>query len=134
MLDRDKDGQVSKVEYLSAMLVMLEKVDFSTIDLILEHFSILDLNGDGQLDRRDLEISQRFQALLRRIKLHIMPTYHLSSVRTKAPCPAVLCKTNSDVRDLGADCTPIAGLGFKAIWLMVWPGIKSTRAYRPVML
>ena len=41
------------------MLVMLEKVDFSTVDLILEHFTMLDLNADGVLDKADIEIAQR---------------------------------------------------------------------------
>lgn len=54
-MDSDGDGKVSKLEYLSYMLVKLGKADQDDIDGILSQFQKLDKDGSGELDREDLE-------------------------------------------------------------------------------
>ena len=58
-LDRDGDGTVSESEYLGSILVMLDKTDFNTVDLILKHFDLLDLNKDKVLDVQDIELAKQ---------------------------------------------------------------------------
>lgn len=54
-MDSDGDGKVSKLEYLSYMLVKLDKADQDDIDGILAQFRKLDRDGSGELDKADLE-------------------------------------------------------------------------------
>lgn len=54
-MDSDGDGKVSKLEYLSYMLVKLNKADQDDIDGILAQFNKLDRDGSGELDKADLE-------------------------------------------------------------------------------
>ncbi|KAJ0399790.1 hypothetical protein ATCC90586_009830 [Pythium insidiosum] len=54
-MDSDGDGKVSKLEYLSYMLVKLGKADQDDIDGILAQFNKLDKDGSGELDKEDLE-------------------------------------------------------------------------------
>lgn len=54
-MDSDGDGKVSKLEYLSYMLVKLNKADQDDIDGILTQFQKLDKDGSGELDKEDLE-------------------------------------------------------------------------------
>lgn len=54
-MDADGDGKVSQLEYLSYMLVKLNKADQDDIDGILAQFRKLDRDGSGELDREDLE-------------------------------------------------------------------------------
>ncbi|GLE01321.1 hypothetical protein PINS_up010151 [Pythium insidiosum] len=54
-MDSDGDGKVSKLEYLSYMLVKLGKADQDDIDGILAQFGKLDKDGSGELDKEDLE-------------------------------------------------------------------------------
>lgn len=52
-MDNDGDGEVTKIEFLSFMLVTLEKVDQDTVNKILNLFEKLDDNGNGVLDKGD---------------------------------------------------------------------------------
>lgn len=54
-MDANGDGKVSQLEYLSYMLVKLNKADQDDIDGILAQFRKLDRDGSGELDRDDLE-------------------------------------------------------------------------------
>ncbi|GMF55052.1 unnamed protein product [Phytophthora fragariaefolia] len=54
-MDKDGDGKVSQLEYLSYMLVKLNKADQDDINGILAQFHKLDRDGSGELDRDDLE-------------------------------------------------------------------------------
>uniref|UniRef100_K3X659 EF-hand domain-containing protein n=1 Tax=Globisporangium ultimum (strain ATCC 200006 / CBS 805.95 / DAOM BR144) TaxID=431595 RepID=K3X659_GLOUD len=54
-MDSDGDGKVSQLEYLSYMLVKLNKADQDDIDGILTQFKKLDKDGSGELDKADLE-------------------------------------------------------------------------------
>ncbi|TMW56858.1 hypothetical protein Poli38472_006868 [Pythium oligandrum] len=54
-MDSDGDGKVTKLEYLSYMLVKLGKADQSDIDGIIAQFHKLDKDGSGELDKEDLE-------------------------------------------------------------------------------
>ncbi|KAG7391491.1 Potassium channel [Phytophthora pseudosyringae] len=54
-MDADGDGKVSQLEYLSYMLVKLNKADQDDIDGIIAQFHKLDRDGSGELDRDDLE-------------------------------------------------------------------------------
>uniref|UniRef100_A0A7S1XFF2 Potassium channel domain-containing protein n=1 Tax=Compsopogon caeruleus TaxID=31354 RepID=A0A7S1XFF2_9RHOD len=49
-LDRDQDGQISQIEYLTGMLVKLGNVDQILIDEILERFHDQDRDRDGEID------------------------------------------------------------------------------------
>ncbi len=53
-MDTDGDGEVSKVEYLSYMLMKLGKVEQEMVDEILAQFDKLDADNSGALDREDL--------------------------------------------------------------------------------
>jgi Ca2+-binding EF-hand superfamily protein len=54
-IDKSGDGQVSKDEWLRAVLIALHKVDEDLCDLILDHFDELDVTKDGTLDAEDLK-------------------------------------------------------------------------------
>lgn len=66
-MDSDGDGKVSKLEYLSYMLVKLNKADQDDIDGILAQFQKLDKDGSGELDKADLE---RLDRELQRAQMH----------------------------------------------------------------
>ena len=53
-LDLDKDGQVTKAEFLTYMLVALQKVPQNDIDELLAVFDRLDTDKSGTLTRNDL--------------------------------------------------------------------------------
>lgn len=78
ILDRDNDGEVTKEEYLGAVLVMLDKTDFDTVDLILEHFSVLDQDGNGVLDKQDI-------LMLSKQKYRPSAVFHSHSSHSSAP-------------------------------------------------
>jgi len=54
-IDKSGDGEVSKDEWLRAVLIALHKVDEDLCDLILDHFDELDVTKDGALDADDLK-------------------------------------------------------------------------------
>jgi hypothetical protein len=58
-MDANNDGRVSKAEFLSFMLVALQKVEKSEIDQLIALFHKLDRLGDGYLDKRDLILASR---------------------------------------------------------------------------
>jgi len=53
-LDKSGDGEVSKDEWLRAMMIALGKADEDLCDLICEHFDNLDADNSGTLDVDDL--------------------------------------------------------------------------------
>ena len=53
-MDTDDDGQVSMEEWLSFMLVSLQKVDPSFMEDLKSIFYDLDVNGNGYVDKDDL--------------------------------------------------------------------------------
>ena len=53
--DRQKDGQISRDEYLAGVLVMLDKIDFDTVDLINKHFDVMDVNSGGQISSDEIQ-------------------------------------------------------------------------------
>lgn len=53
-LDKSGDGEVSKDEWLRAMMIALGKADEDLCDLICEHFDNLDSDKSGTLDVDDL--------------------------------------------------------------------------------
>lgn len=54
VLDKDHDGRVSNAEFLSYMLVALQKVERSDIDEINAAFQRLDKNKQGYLSMNDI--------------------------------------------------------------------------------
>lgn len=67
-MDDNNDGQVSEVEFLSHMLVSMDKCDIELIDELRELFLQLDAQGNGVLEPRDLELlAQRKRNRLRQI-------------------------------------------------------------------
>ena len=52
--DRQKDGTISRDEYLAGVLVMLDKTDFDTVDLINKHFDVLDVDKGGQISASEI--------------------------------------------------------------------------------
>ena len=53
-MDTDRDGRVDKVEFLSYMLVALQKVPKDDVKEITALFDKLDVSQNGYLDRTDL--------------------------------------------------------------------------------
>lgn len=53
-MDADADGMVSMEEWLTFMLVMLQKVDREDIDQLKDIFRSIDRNGNGVIDKGDL--------------------------------------------------------------------------------
>lgn len=53
-LDTDKDGSVDKAEFLTYMLVALQKVEKEDIDEIMGVFDRLDIDKSGNLTADDL--------------------------------------------------------------------------------
>ncbi|KNC87232.1 hypothetical protein SARC_00667 [Sphaeroforma arctica JP610] len=53
-MDTDKDGQVSKLEFLIHMLIEQEKCEQEDIDELLQVFGSIDVDGDGVLSQKDI--------------------------------------------------------------------------------
>lgn len=53
-MDADEDGMVSREEWLTFMLVMLQKVDRESIDQLKDIFHSIDRNDNGFIDKEDL--------------------------------------------------------------------------------
>ena len=67
-MDDNNDGQVSEVEFITHMLVTMDKVDQELIDELRELFVQLDAQSNGVLEPRDLEIlAQRKRNRLRQM-------------------------------------------------------------------
>ena len=58
-LDKSGDGEVSKDEWLRAMMIALGKADEDLCDLICEHFDNLDADNSGTLDVDDLAAAMK---------------------------------------------------------------------------
>ena len=56
VMDADEDGKVTLAEYISFMLVAMQKVDEETIDRLTAQFNRLDVDGSGTLEKEDLVI------------------------------------------------------------------------------
>jgi len=56
VMDADEDGKVTLAEYLSFMLVSMQKVDQDLIENLTEQFERLDVDGSGCLEKEDLVI------------------------------------------------------------------------------
>lgn len=56
-LDLNHDGEITKDEWLRAMLISLDKVDGNLCDVILGYFDKIDVDGDGVLTKEELEQS-----------------------------------------------------------------------------
>ena len=56
IMDTNKDGTVTEGEFLSYMLVALQKVEKEDVDEILTLFKKLDKDNSGSLDKRDLAL------------------------------------------------------------------------------
>ena len=53
IMDTDKDGKVSRSEYVEYMLTSMNIVDASLIQELHERFTVLDADGSGYLDQND---------------------------------------------------------------------------------
>ena len=54
-MDGDDDGRVDLADFMSFMLIALQKVDRQTIEELKTIFQDLDRNGNGLLEEQDLE-------------------------------------------------------------------------------
>ena len=84
--DDSGDGKVTQLEYVLAMLRSLELVDMDFVAPILARFDELDKDGNGVLDRDDLQ-----RLLLRRCDqieaLHSRPRQHLPALSPSSVAP-----------------------------------------------
>lgn len=55
-LDQDHDGGVDELEYIKYMLVAMKKVDAHLFDELHAQFKQLDINNDGVVTKRDLQL------------------------------------------------------------------------------
>jgi len=72
VMDTDKSGDVSFDEFLSFMLVAMQKVDQDTVDGLREVFSGFDTNGSGSIMKEDLYLAakrRRQQIMFKRAAL-----------------------------------------------------------------
>jgi hypothetical protein len=69
-MDADDDGEVHLIDFLSFMLVALQKVDQESIDELKELFKNLDSNGNGVLDKDDV-IAMTESSPLYEIQTHL---------------------------------------------------------------
>ena len=68
-MDSNRDGSITKEEFISYMLVALQKVDQEFIDDLREIFDNLDTTGTGSLEKRDLvKLTKKNYRPLQRIK------------------------------------------------------------------
>ena len=54
LMDGDKDGTVSRAEFLELMLVAMNKIDKDLLETLREYFDRLDVDGTGTLTKEDL--------------------------------------------------------------------------------
>jgi hypothetical protein len=55
-LDKDHDGGVNELEYIKYMLVAMKKVDAHLFDELHDQFKQLDINNDGVVTKKDLQL------------------------------------------------------------------------------
>ena len=55
-MDSNEDGKVDREDFVTFMLVALQKVDRQTIDELRNIFESLDANGNGLLEENDLVV------------------------------------------------------------------------------
>mmetsp|Transcript_14813 Transcript_14813/g.21876 ORF Transcript_14813/g.21876 Transcript_14813/m.21876 type:complete len:325 (-) Transcript_14813:153-1127(-) len=66
-MDGDGDDQVTRLEYLQFMLISMKKADRDFLNLIDQQFDRLDANGDGNLEKNDIEARvRRSEEMIRR--------------------------------------------------------------------
>uniref|UniRef100_A0A7S2E055 EF-hand domain-containing protein n=1 Tax=Helicotheca tamesis TaxID=374047 RepID=A0A7S2E055_9STRA len=68
-MDTDDDGEVDMAEFLSFMLVAMQKVDKESVDEIKALFKKLDVDGSGALSKDDLAIMTKRRQTSSRRKL-----------------------------------------------------------------
>ena len=59
LMDTDKSGDVSFGEFLSCMLVAMQKVDQDTVDTLRKVFYGFDLNQSGTIMKQDLYLAAK---------------------------------------------------------------------------
>ena len=70
-MDWDRDGEVSKLDYVEFMLLTLKKVDANLINELHQQFDQLDTNRSGSLTKQDLErlAKKRLKRVRHKLKL-----------------------------------------------------------------
>lgn len=71
-LDEAKDGGVSELEYIKFMLVAMNKVDGALFNDLRDQFRQLDMTGDGQITKKDLQImaTRKMRKVSHKMKLY----------------------------------------------------------------
>lgn len=71
IMDWDRDGEVSKLDYVEFMLLTLKKVDANLINELHQQFDQLDTNRSGSLTKVDLErlAKKRLKRVRHKLKL-----------------------------------------------------------------
>ena len=71
IMDWDRDGEVSKLDYVEFMLLTLKKVDANLINELHQQFDQLDTNRSGSLTKQDLErlAKKRLKRVRHKLKL-----------------------------------------------------------------
>ena len=71
IMDWDRDGEVSKLDYVEFMLLTLKKVDADLLQELHQQFDQLDTNRSGSLTKQDLErlAKKRLKRVRHKLKL-----------------------------------------------------------------
>ena len=71
IMDWDRDGEVSKLDYVEFMLLTLKKVDLDLLNELHQQFDQLDTNRSGCLTKQDLErlAKKRLKRVRHKLKL-----------------------------------------------------------------
>jgi len=70
LMDADRSGDVSELEYVLFMLKSMNKVDGDLLDALSSKFRELDVTGDGSLNIDDLKIIEREKIKRRKNEIH----------------------------------------------------------------
>eukprot|EP00457_Paulinella_chromatophora_P018200 gb/GEZN01019455.1/.p1 GENE.gb/GEZN01019455.1/~~gb/GEZN01019455.1/.p1 ORF type:complete len:221 (-),score=25.05 gb/GEZN01019455.1/:56-661(-) len=105
-MDMDHDGRIDKVEWLTHLLCRTESVQRGTIDGILHRFEELDVDGDGFVTYKDVQMFREVRDSLHidaaNLLHHAMET-HDKEVEADLASPSMLPQPSGTLRFSNTD-------------------------------